>query len=235
MHRTISLYLVQKCWFSGPQTFDPIDYPRLFVTPDSAQILAYQSAHAFATTTQQPVRTVPMPHAITYGFAVAGALFWIRRVDAVVVGSYSSHNNQYEGHCICWNETVGDSRRRVQQDENPSTTSLWVFVGDGAFPAAQQHTVQDPHWKIRRMPIGPAPTEGWRSEWPRNAVGHEEMNTNFNNDSGKRMGMDDDMEQDKMRTWNTVVTEQPAKRRCTGSPTSTTEHSMDWNESSSSS
>ena len=234
MHRTISLYVVQKCWFSGPHTFDPIDYPRLFVTPDSAQILAYQSAHALAkatsTTPQPPVRTVPMPHAVTYGFAVAGALFWIRRVEAVVVGSYSRTNNQYEAQCICWKETVGDSRRRVQQQENPSTTSLWVFVGDGAFQAAQQHTAQDPHWKLRRMPIGPAPREGWRNAWPCHAVGHEEETKSTNNDSGKRMSVDAN-EQDKMRTW--IVTQQPAKRRCTGSPTSTTEHSMDWNESSS--
>lgn len=229
MHRTISMYVVQKCWFSGPHTFDPIDYQRLFVTPDSAQILAYQSAHALAETTQQPVRTVPMPHAVTCGFAVAGALFWIRRVDAVVVGSYSSINNQYTAHTICWNETVGDSRRRVQQEENPSTTSLWVFVGDGAWNAAQQHTVHDPHWNIRRMPIGPAPSDGWRHEWPRSAVGEEE-NTNSNDSNGKRMGVDT-MEQDKMRAWRAVVTEQPAKRRCTGSPTSTTDqNSMNWQE-----
>jgi hypothetical protein len=230
MHRTISLYLVQKCWFSGPQTFDPIDFQRLFVTPESAQILAYQSAHAVSTMTQQPVRTVPMPHAITYGFAVAGALFWIRRVDAVVVGSYSSPNNQYDAYTLCWNETVGDSRRRVQQEEHPSTTSLYVFVGDDAWQVAQQHAAQDPHWTIRKMPIGPAPNDSsWRCEWPRHAVGSLENTTSSSsNESGKRTSRNA-MEQENMHTWNiAVVTEQPAKRRCTGSPTSTTDHSMNW-------
>ncbi|GAX14111.1 hypothetical protein FisN_8Hh053 [Fistulifera solaris] len=223
MHRTISLFIVQKCWFSGPHTFDPIDCQRLLVTPESAQILAYQSAHAFAETIKQPVRTVPMPHAITYGFAVAGALFWIRKVDAAVVGSYSSPNNQYDAYTLCWNETVGDSRRRVQQEEHPSSTSLYVFVGDGARQVAQQHAAHDPHWTIRNMPIGPAPND-WRCEWPRNAVGLLENPTTVTA-SGKRTNT---LEQDKMQSWHAVVTEQPAKRRCTGSPTSTTDHSMNW-------
>lgn len=220
MHRTISLYLVQKCWmFSGPHTFDPIDYQRLFVTPDAAQVLAYQSAHALAEATHQPVRTIPMPHTVAYGFAVAGALFWTRRVDAVVVGSYSSMNNEYVAQTICYRETVGDSRRRVQQEDS-STTNTWVFVGDGALGAAKQ-AMKDPSWQMRCMPIGPAPSDGWRNEWPLHAVGHVGMDV----DSGsKRMS---EIEQDKMRGWSAVVTEQPAKRLCTKSPTSTAANSMD--------
>ena len=55
-------YIVQKCWYSGPNVSSPIDYLRLLPSVGEAEQVAYQSAHTYATGSRSPVvRTIQMP------------------------------------------------------------------------------------------------------------------------------------------------------------------------------
>ena len=105
-HETIDLYVVQKCWYSGPQITTPtLDYMRLLRTKEDAEQIAYHSAHLFATAMAASnasshhnivVRTITLPASSTaqqpntiplsnHAFVAAGQLFWIRRIRAQVV------------------------------------------------------------------------------------------------------------------------------------------------------
>ncbi len=112
----VDLYVVQKCWYSGPQIATPtIDYMRLLRDPQEAEQIAYHSAHLFATATaaaastnqnEQPnhqhnivVRTISLPatsksdnsslyRSTHHAFVAAGQLFWIRRIKAQIVNHH---------------------------------------------------------------------------------------------------------------------------------------------------
>jgi hypothetical protein len=113
----MDLYVVQKCWYSGPHVTPTMDYMRLLRTASDAEQIAYHSAHLFATMLASQntnghnivVRTITLPSSsasstsndnhhngipqTNHAFVAAGQLFWIRRVRAMVVHHHSSYTN----------------------------------------------------------------------------------------------------------------------------------------------
>jgi len=101
---TSDVFVVQRCWFDGPQHPEdrPVDCMRLFPDVSSAVEVASHSAHLWARSEAQrrqvepppPVRTILLPpshqnspnppssHQSTFAFATCGKLFWVRRIVA---------------------------------------------------------------------------------------------------------------------------------------------------------
>eukprot|EP00429_Kryptoperidinium_foliaceum_P004214 CAMPEP_0176012864 /NCGR_PEP_ID=MMETSP0120_2-20121206/6014_1 /TAXON_ID=160619 /ORGANISM="Kryptoperidinium foliaceum, Strain CCMP 1326" /LENGTH=302 /DNA_ID=CAMNT_0017345761 /DNA_START=232 /DNA_END=1140 /DNA_ORIENTATION=+ len=87
------LFVVQRCWHSGPHQYQPMDLMRLFVTQRDAEEAAYHSAHAWCRhhkPHEEPqVRTLLLPSypahnqsGSSYGFVAYGSLFWVRSLVA---------------------------------------------------------------------------------------------------------------------------------------------------------
>jgi hypothetical protein len=173
-------FVVQKCWFSGPIIDVPVDYLRLLTTQQHAEEIACLSAHAFhssssssshsnhhsnhhSTPIPTPVRTIVLPHGGGYAFLAAGKIFWVRRLQATVVGvgshmsvgqgqgqasqSHShSHIHQQEvtrAHAVVTEHVIGGTGNRNSR-RGQEVAAGRVFVGDGgasgqaAMVAAQQ-------------------------------------------------------------------------------------------------
>lgn len=108
------MYVVQKCWHSGPKQHVPVDMLRLFHTQREAEEAAYHSAMAFHEAHAKPnsggsVKTLLLPsypahnpQGSSYGFLSCGGLFWVRalRVTVIAAGSdiRSNHNNSYSNN-----------------------------------------------------------------------------------------------------------------------------------------
>ena len=98
-------FVVQRCWFSGPEMHQPLDYLRLFETSRDAEDAAYQSAHAWARSKSPhhpSVKTLLLPSnprspsskSASYGFISHGSLFWARPLLATHVSDTSSNQMQ---------------------------------------------------------------------------------------------------------------------------------------------
>lgn len=102
MHEAKLLYVVQRCWHSGPKQYQPLDYLRLFHTQREAEEAAYHSAHAWMKAQNHgrdgdggAIKTLLLPsypshnpQGSSYGFIAKGTLFWVRAcVATIVVGS----------------------------------------------------------------------------------------------------------------------------------------------------
>ena len=100
LSKTINLskeyFVVQRCWFSGPEMHQPLDYLRIFETRRDAEDAAYQSAHAWARSKSPhspSVKTLLLPSnpcspsskSASYGFISHGSLFWARPLLATHV------------------------------------------------------------------------------------------------------------------------------------------------------
>ena len=187
-HIIIDLYVVQRCWFSGPKTFAPVEYARLFSTAADAESLAHQSAHAFALQHQEPVRTLQLQSGgkNSYGFVAAGSLFWIRLVKALVVGDGGGGADASGAHALlaCNQQTLwspaGTNARRIntQSTQHPPA----VFVGSSSLASAQQFASaimqeqqqqqrQQSHVRVVWLPIGQLSSiDYWWREWPDKCV-----------------------------------------------------------------
>jgi hypothetical protein len=98
------LYVVQKCWHSGPIQHVPVDMLRLFHTQREAEEAAYHSAKAFHEAHSKPssgsLKTLLLPsypahnpQGSSYGFLACGGLFWTRALRATMVAAGSNSNN----------------------------------------------------------------------------------------------------------------------------------------------
>jgi hypothetical protein len=96
-------FVVQRCWFSGPDIHQPVDYLRLFDNRKDAEAAAFHSAHAWARARAKSphdaaVKTLLLPSNPTsnsaptasYGFVAQGSLFWVRPLVATHVVDTSS-------------------------------------------------------------------------------------------------------------------------------------------------
>jgi len=98
-HR-IELFVIQRCWFSGPNVEPSVDCRRLFTSRREAEEVAYHCAHAYANqnNNNNPSRSVPNASVKTillppsasgptssYAFQTCGKLFWVRSLKASVV------------------------------------------------------------------------------------------------------------------------------------------------------
>ena len=106
----VELFVIQRCWFSGPNHEPSVDCRRLFTSRREAEEVAYHSAHAYANrsiavnnrtdscaTRQQlnaSVRTILLPHppstigghpSSSHAFQTCGKLFWVRSLKASIV------------------------------------------------------------------------------------------------------------------------------------------------------
>lgn len=93
---TTLLYVVQRCWHSGPQQYQPLDFLRLFRSQRDAEEAAYHSAHAWSRSfhggRDAPIKTLMLPsypdhnpQGSSYGFVACGTLFWVRALKATMV------------------------------------------------------------------------------------------------------------------------------------------------------
>ncbi|GKY96465.1 hypothetical protein MPSEU_000606500 [Mayamaea pseudoterrestris] len=133
--RTVSLFIVGKSWFDGPRFEASKDLPLLFANRALADNVASQSAHAYAR--QEPVRTIPLKsngEEVEYAFSTRGKLFWVRRVNALVIKqlptgqSFSNASTQahaladLQAYCIINYQVIGgtgnpNSRRGSEHRE----------------------------------------------------------------------------------------------------------------------
>jgi hypothetical protein len=110
----MELFVIQRCWFSGPHIEPSVDCRRLFTSRREAEEVAYHSAHDYANRsifdcqngaagTSQPrqplfavnaaVKTILLPPSAnatanatsSYAFQTGGKLFWVRSVMATVI------------------------------------------------------------------------------------------------------------------------------------------------------
>jgi len=175
---TVDLYVVQKCWFAGPQMNPAVDYLRLLTSVTDAEQVAYQSAHLHSSTCKgKVVRTIQLQNSSSgtgYGFVANGTLFWVRKVRAV---STNGDCRVGEAHGVLCDGTVlgehGQARRTVQQNEHHNSNKpSGIFVGPHSSHAALRYLhEQSPQDAVSRtvrwLPVGPPATvEQLQSEWP---------------------------------------------------------------------
>jgi hypothetical protein len=172
--QTRDFFVVQKCWYSGPSDDVPTDYLRLLTTQQTAEEIACLSAHAFNTssgsngntdspsnnkTQNAPVRTIVLPQGQGYAFLAAGKIFWVRRLQALIVSAMNTGN--VSAHAVVTEHVIGGTGNRNSRRGQEVATGR-VFVGDGgasgqaAMVAAQQLSQQGAQGTMRVtwLPIG---------------------------------------------------------------------------------
>jgi hypothetical protein len=169
------LFVVQRCWHSGPQQYQPLDYLRLFWSQRDAEEAAYHSAHAWARHHHKigevSVKTLLLPSypahnqsGTSYGFISHGCLFWVRSLMAsVVVNSMSNLRNIYhnnEGFAVVTEGVIGGTGNRNSRRGTETPTGR-VFVGPHTlrFTAVQvchrvTESLQTCQSYVATMPIG---------------------------------------------------------------------------------
>lgn len=121
---TTLLYVVQRCWHSGPQQYQPLDFLRLFQNQRDAEEAAYHSAHAWSKHVHNgrdvPIKTLLLPsypdhnpQGSSYGFVASGTLFWVRALKATMVTA--RHHN----------------RMMMEVDRNNCHTAAYALVTEG--------------------------------------------------------------------------------------------------------
>jgi hypothetical protein len=108
--QSIIMYVVQRCWHSGPKQYNPVDLLRLFHTQREAEEAAFHSAKAFnnawvkdsPSKTKSCVKTLMLPsyphhnpQGSSYGFLSYGCLFWVRCLRTTIVTAKSQYNNPF--------------------------------------------------------------------------------------------------------------------------------------------
>ena len=102
------LYVVQRCWHSGPAQYQPMDLMRLFVNQRDAEEAAYHSSHAWCRyhrpEAEPQVKTLLLPSypiqsnaGSSYGFIAHGSLFWVRSLTPTILatGKNRFHQDSY--------------------------------------------------------------------------------------------------------------------------------------------
>lgn len=165
------LYVVQKCWYSGPHVSPTVDYLRLLPVLSDAEQVAYQSAHTYAAG-RSPVRTIQLPAgqnaASTYGFVSNGVLFWVRRIQAMVSANASVSTVVDSAHCILTNGVIGGTGNLNSRRGSEDVTGR-VFVGPAGYAWALQQTASGQVPKgstCQWVPIGKPNVENITAEWP---------------------------------------------------------------------
>lgn len=130
------LFAVQRCWHSGPQQYQPLDFLRLFPTQRDAEEAAYHSAHAWSRfhnpNSEASVRTLLLPrypaHNCTgssYGFIAHGSLFWVRSLGALVADEH------HEGYAVVTEGIIGGTGNKNSRRGMEIGTGR-VFVGQNS-------------------------------------------------------------------------------------------------------
>eukprot|EP00980_Cylindrotheca_fusiformis_P006127 scaffold1319_cov126-Cylindrotheca_fusiformis.AAC.16 len=172
------LFVVQRCWHSGPQQYQPLDFLRLFPTQRDAEEAAYHSAHAWSryhNPNKEPsVRTLLLPRypahtsaGSSYGFIAHGSLFWVRSLSALVADKHT------EGYAIVTEGVIGGTGNKNSRRGTEIATGR-VFVGNNSRMVALQacHDViaslPQASTYVATVPIGkPSYVDGgFLKDWP---------------------------------------------------------------------
>lgn len=202
------LYVVQKCWHSGPKQHVPVDMLRLFHSQREAEQAAYHSALAFRDVHSKPhqqssgVKTLLLPsypahnpQGSSYGFLACGALFWVRALRMTIVAA--ANNNASAAVChsaayaILTEGVIGGTGNRNSR-RGTETCDGRVFGGDATARAVAteavarvRYNLTNPSLRVetQMVPVG-KPAE-WLSsgafagDWPMQA----ELWTNHSNNN----------------------------------------------------
>jgi hypothetical protein len=190
---TMDLFVVQKCWFSGPHTFPPVDCARLFTSAAEAETMAYQSAHAAAaehnsnhSTTRVVVRTLQLQQPTSsFGFCAGSSLFWVRLVPAVLVGlpphlpvaaAVAAATRSGAQALVCthrhalWTTSHSTEVGGSYYPRRACLPAATVFVGPQAAAVALQALTHlggtASGARMAWLPVGPPPVASWGKEWP---------------------------------------------------------------------
>ena len=128
------LFVVQRCWHSGPQQYQPLDYQRLFLSQREAEEAAYHSAHCWSRyhnkSQQGTVKTLLLPSypahntiGTSYGFIAHGSLFWVRSLIA------SIESEHHEAYAVMTEGVIGGTGNRMSR-RGTEVPNGRVFVGD---------------------------------------------------------------------------------------------------------
>lgn len=129
-------FIVQRCWHSGPQQHQPLDYLRLFEARSDAEEAAYHSAHAWSRkqSPQDPsVRTLLLPSSpqqrdttgsgASYGFIAHGSMFWSRSIYVSITDQ--AHEQAY---AVVTEGVIGGTGNRMSR-RGTEVCRGRVFVG----------------------------------------------------------------------------------------------------------
>mmetsp|Transcript_21413 Transcript_21413/g.50993 ORF Transcript_21413/g.50993 Transcript_21413/m.50993 type:complete len:317 (-) Transcript_21413:273-1223(-) len=186
------LYVVQKCWHSGPTQHVPVDMLRLFHTQREAEEAAYHSAAAYHEAHAKPgrggaVKTLLLPsypshnpQGSSYGFLACGGLFWVRAVRATVVVAGGGGNGicHSAAYAILTEGVIGGTGNRNSR-RGTEVCDGRVFGGDAMARAIAEEAVDrvrrnltNPSLAVeaRTVPVGKPPewlsSGAFASDWP---------------------------------------------------------------------
>lgn len=246
--KTKSYYVVQKCWYSGPNVTPSVDYLRLLPCLSEAEQVAYQSAHVYSGG-YSPVRTIQLPMkadaASGFGFVAKGILFWIRRIEAFATPGTVVSPVIDSAHCILTQGVIGGTGNSNSRRGNENVTSPVVFVGSASYAWALTQTtsgVLSPGSTCQWVPVGKPNFENITAEWPDRHAWHApiiqtmstaQSTTNKRESDCASVGhwfINTNYEQNAMKLWessgmevenndSTNLVLPPAKRRCPHSNT----------------
>lgn len=151
-------FIVQRCWHSGPQQHQPLDYLRLFEARSEAEEAAYHSAHAWCRkqSPQDPnVKTLLLPSSpqhrgtgtssgASYGFIANGSMFWIRPIYASITDQ--AHGQAY---AVVTEGVIGGTGNRMSR-RGTEVSRGRVFIGAGS--NARFLALQASHIVVQTIP-----------------------------------------------------------------------------------
>jgi hypothetical protein len=125
------LFVVQRCWHSGPHQYQPMDMMRLFTTQRDAEEAAYHSSHAWCRYhkphSEPQVKTLLLPRhsarngtGTSYGFVAFGGLFWVRSLLPTTNSLSPPCENQWEWNaeeafCVVTEGVIGGTGNRMSR------------------------------------------------------------------------------------------------------------------------
>lgn len=212
MDSTKELFVVQRCWHSGPQQYQSLDLHRLFWSQRDAEEGAYHSAHAWCRyhnpQAEPQVKTLLLPSypahnksGSSYGFIAQGSLFWVRSLVATMVGG---NNNSpvfapsQEAYAVITEGVIGGTGNRNSR-RGTEVSHGRVFIGHAE--SARIKALETCHHVMAQLgshhistnvavvPIG-KPTEYTSGEflkdWPPQVLNPHLLQTSMNNDHKRR-------------------------------------------------
>ena len=161
------MFIVQKCWFDGPNVQPPQDYLALFSDRAQAENVSSQSAYIHAAHHQAVVRTILLPSG--YAFSAAGDLFWIRsvHVNDIDVGDSCNWNGiLHKGAHVISNRGVIGGTGNVNSRRGSETKENVVFVGANSHARALEVLMRGgspANSHINHVSLAPLPNllDGW--------------------------------------------------------------------------
>ena len=125
------LFVVQRCWHSGPHQYQPMDMMRLFATQRDAEEAAYHSCHAWCRYhkphMEPQVKTLLLPRypagsnaGTSYGFVAFGSLFWVRSLQVTTNSTSPPSENMWdwyahEAFCVVTEGVIGGTGNRMSR------------------------------------------------------------------------------------------------------------------------